>query len=401
MFISDFAIKRPIITVVAMLALALGGVIALFKLQTDEFPDVAPPIVTVGIPYPGASPETVEKEVLDPVEEAIDRDQRREEGDQPGRGRLRRSCSSSSSSRSRSTRRRRTSATPSPASATTCRRRWRSRSSRSSTTPTCRSCRWRCRVERLSPAELTRLADPGITRELRSIAGVAEVTVAGAQERELTVELRPAALQANGVSVSQVVQALQAQNLAAPVGRADGRSTTSARSGSGAGSRARRTSLQLVVAERGGTLVRLGQVADVRDGTEEQRTLALFNGKPRRRHRRQEVAAATAPPTWRRRCSRSVERIEATTARGRDARHGEELGHPRERRRAQRAGDAGRGRRADGAGGVPVPQLVALDGDHRPGAAGERAGELHRGVGASASSSRRCRCSGCRWRSAS
>ena len=35
----------------------------------------------------------------------------------------------------------------------------------------------------------------------------------------------------------------------------------------------------MIVAERGGSVVRLGQVADVLDGTEEQRSLALFNGK--------------------------------------------------------------------------------------------------------------------------
>ena len=71
MFISDFAIKRPLITVVSMLALVVFGLISLFKLQTDEFPDVAPPIVTVGLIYPGASPDGVERELLDPVEEAI------------------------------------------------------------------------------------------------------------------------------------------------------------------------------------------------------------------------------------------------------------------------------------------------------------------------------------------
>src|SRR4029079_6473317 len=71
MFISDFAIKRPIVTVVSMLSLVVFGLIALGKLQTDEFPDVAPPIVTVGITYPRGSPDGVEKEILDPVEEAI------------------------------------------------------------------------------------------------------------------------------------------------------------------------------------------------------------------------------------------------------------------------------------------------------------------------------------------
>jgi HAE1 family hydrophobic/amphiphilic exporter-1 len=47
MFISDFAIKRPIITIVAMVALVVFGIFALLRLQTDEFPDVAPPWVSV------------------------------------------------------------------------------------------------------------------------------------------------------------------------------------------------------------------------------------------------------------------------------------------------------------------------------------------------------------------
>ena len=54
-----------------MLALTVFGLIALLRLRTDEFPDVAPPFVSVAIPYPGASPDGVEKEVLDPIEEQI------------------------------------------------------------------------------------------------------------------------------------------------------------------------------------------------------------------------------------------------------------------------------------------------------------------------------------------
>src|SRR5581483_1506377 len=71
MIISDFAIKRPLITVVTMVALVIFGAFSLFKLKTDEFPDVAPPFLTVGIVYPGASPDVVESEVLKPVEEQI------------------------------------------------------------------------------------------------------------------------------------------------------------------------------------------------------------------------------------------------------------------------------------------------------------------------------------------
>ena len=71
MFISDFAIKKPLLTVVAMLAIAGFGVVALSQLQTDEFPEVQPPIVVTTAVYPGASPEQVEREVLEPIEEAI------------------------------------------------------------------------------------------------------------------------------------------------------------------------------------------------------------------------------------------------------------------------------------------------------------------------------------------
>ena len=53
MFISDFAIKRPVVTIVTMLALVVFGIFALTLLDTDEFPDVQPPVVVVAIPYPG------------------------------------------------------------------------------------------------------------------------------------------------------------------------------------------------------------------------------------------------------------------------------------------------------------------------------------------------------------
>ena len=71
MFISDFAIRRPIITVVTMIALVVFGIAALSKLQTDEFPDIDAPIVFIGIVYPGASPDQVEREVVDRIEDRI------------------------------------------------------------------------------------------------------------------------------------------------------------------------------------------------------------------------------------------------------------------------------------------------------------------------------------------
>jgi HAE1 family hydrophobic/amphiphilic exporter-1 len=276
MFISDFAIKRPVITVVSMLALVVGGIIALLRLQTDEFPDVAPPYVSVAVPYPGASPETVETEILNPIEEAIASISgvkkvmgRAEDGfavimiefifEKPLPEATQDIRDAISGIRN-----------DLPAEMEEPIIKKLNDTDRPIVSLAISS-------KNLTPAELTRLADPGITRELRSIPGVAEVTVTGKQEREMTVELRPAALQAAGVSVAQVVQALEAQNLAAPVGRVQGQFDERAIRLRGR-LEGPADFAQLVVAERNGTLIRLGQVADVKDGTEEQRTLALFNG---------------------------------------------------------------------------------------------------------------------------
>jgi HAE1 family hydrophobic/amphiphilic exporter-1 len=277
MFISDLAIKRPVITVVTMLALVVFGIIALTQLDTDEFPDVQPPVVAIAIPYPGASPDTVEREVIEPIEEVISGisgvdkvnsssldsfgniivqfvfEKNLQEGTQEIRDEISGIRNELPPEMEEPILTRFDPADLPILSLTL-------------TSPG------------ITNAELTRLADPDITRRLRGIAGVAEVNVVGGVERELTVELRPRALDASAVSVAQVVQALQAQNLAAPVGRLTrdldertirlrGRLDTPPEFA------------QLVVSESNGRVVRLGDVADVRDGTEEPRSAAYYNGE--------------------------------------------------------------------------------------------------------------------------
>ncbi|HEX6324628.1 MAG TPA: efflux RND transporter permease subunit, partial [Vicinamibacterales bacterium] len=126
--------------------------------------------------------------------------------------------------------------------------------------------------------ELTLIADPHITRELRAITGVGDVTISGNRDREVEVGVRPEALQASGISVGEVVGALRAQNLAVPVGRIT--AETDERT---IRLRGRVETVEdfrrLVIANRDGRLVRLGDVADVRIGTEEPRTAAVFSGR--------------------------------------------------------------------------------------------------------------------------
>ncbi|PTL79812.1 efflux RND transporter permease subunit [Vitiosangium sp. GDMCC 1.1324] len=279
MLISNFAIKKPIVTITAMLALVVFGVVALVVLQTDEFPDIQQPIINVTIAYPGASPEVVEREVVEPIEDAlfsisgVDAKQSTssaidglaqftiffdfEKDIQQAAQDVRDAISSK-----------------------------RNDLPQEMEEPV---------LTRFDPADLpivslaitsdtipatalTRIADPGVVGELRSIPGVAQASVVGGIEREMTVFVRPAALQASGLSIAQVVQALQEQNLAAPVGRLDGplEETTIRLKGR---LETPEDFARVVIAERGGQPIRLGQVANVVDGSEDPRTLALYNGR--------------------------------------------------------------------------------------------------------------------------
>src|SRR3982751_5922985 len=71
MFLSDFSIRRPVATVVLIIALMAAGVLALTKLRVNPIPDVQQPVLVVTIPYPGASPDTVEREVVNRIEKTL------------------------------------------------------------------------------------------------------------------------------------------------------------------------------------------------------------------------------------------------------------------------------------------------------------------------------------------
>jgi HAE1 family hydrophobic/amphiphilic exporter-1 len=276
--ISDFAIKRPIVTIVVMLALVIFGIFALVRLEVDEFPDLTNPIVFVAVPYPGASPTQVERELIEPMEEAfaalsgVDQitstsrdgfgqiiiqfvfDKEPDQATQDVRDAISGIRNDLPPEMEEPILRRFDPADLPIVSLVLT-------------------------SETMSPAELTLLADPGVTRELRGINGVAQATVVGNVNREISVNLRPADLQAAGVSVAEVVQAVQSQNLAAPVGRIEGRLSEQSIRLRGRIETPEQFE-QLVVSSRGGGLIRLGQVADVTDGTADQRSLALYNGEP-------------------------------------------------------------------------------------------------------------------------
>lgn len=71
MTLSDVSIKRPVFTTMVSLGVAVLGLLAVFRLGVNLFPDIQFPIVTVTTVYPGASPAEVETQVSDHLEDAI------------------------------------------------------------------------------------------------------------------------------------------------------------------------------------------------------------------------------------------------------------------------------------------------------------------------------------------
>lgn len=71
MTLSDVAIRRPVFTAMMSLTLVVLGFLGYRRLGTDLYPDVSFPFVTITTAYPGASPEDVEQSVTRHVEDAV------------------------------------------------------------------------------------------------------------------------------------------------------------------------------------------------------------------------------------------------------------------------------------------------------------------------------------------
>lgn len=64
-------IDRPILSIVISVVILVAGLIGLYSLSVEQYPDIAPPTIRVSTTYSGANAEAVQKSVIVPLEEAI------------------------------------------------------------------------------------------------------------------------------------------------------------------------------------------------------------------------------------------------------------------------------------------------------------------------------------------
>ncbi len=278
MFLSDLSIKRPVFATVLMLALVTLGVFSYRRLAIDMFPDIEIPVLSVITQYPGASPETVEREVTKKLEQAINPISGVKHVYSTSREGLStvivefnlevKINDAAQDARSKISAIR----NDLPAGIQE---------------PVIQKLdiggmaivSLAVRSSDMTPRELTTLVDRKVKRRIENLPGVGKVDLVGESAREVAVDLDPSRLDALGLGVDEVVSGLAGENVNTPLGRLDrgGQEMPVRVSG-----KPREVSgfRSMVVATRGGVPIALGEIAEVRDTVEEQRKLALVNGVP-------------------------------------------------------------------------------------------------------------------------
>jgi hydrophobe/amphiphile efflux-1 (HAE1) family protein len=134
----------------------------------------------------------------------------------------------------------------------------------------------------MTEEQLSWFVDDTINKRLLGVPGVAQVNRSGGVDREIRVDLDPARMQSFGITAAEVNDQLRQVNIDAAGGRAQvGGSEQSIRVLGGAHTAQQLANTRLTVGMPGtGQSARLGDIADVRDGIAEVRSISRLDGRP-------------------------------------------------------------------------------------------------------------------------
>src|SRR5262245_57606756 len=274
-WLAALSVKRPVFATVLILSLTVVGAFSFTRLGVDRYPKIDFPTVLVTTLQPGAAPEQIETEITDKIEEAVNTISGIDEL---------RSTSSEGVSQVIIT---------FSLDKDTNVAAQEVRDKVNGVLPLLPKTIQQPRVEKMDPdaapvlsialsadkpiRDITEYADKVLRRQLESVEGVGQVLVLGGRQRQINIWLDADRLRAYNQTVTDVSRALQAQNIEIPGGRVDqGPQSLTLRT------RGRVQSVaefnDIVVREKDGHPVRLGDVAQVEDGEAEADTLANVSG---------------------------------------------------------------------------------------------------------------------------
>ncbi len=276
-WLAEICVKRPVFATMLILSLVVVGAFSFFSLGVDLFPKIDFPTLTVTVVNPGASPEEIETEITEKVEEAVNTISGIDEL---------RSSSIEGISRvfvqfvlekdvevafNEVQQKVQTIIPNLPVTAEQ---------------PTVLKLDTdaapvlRITVSgQASLRDVTQVAKNDIKEKIESVSGVGQITLIGGQERQINIWVDPDRMRAYNITPVEVNAAVNVQNIEFPSGRLDeGEKETSVRT---VGKIERPEDFaDIVVANRGGYEVRVRDIGRVEDGAEEIRSEARLNGRP-------------------------------------------------------------------------------------------------------------------------
>ncbi len=278
MFLSDLSIKQPVLATMLAVSLVALGIYSYRELSVDLFPDVEIPVITVQTVYPGASPETVEREVTKRIEESLNT---------ISGVRHIQSTTTEGLSLVMVEFRLGTNIHTAQQDAQAKINAIRTQFPQDMEEPVLQRIDFNAMpvvsvaVESRSAdiKTLSSLAEKVIKKRLETVAGVGQVNLVGLARREVQVFIDREKLRGFGLTYAQVATALRRENIDLPAGKLEqGHREPLVRV---AGKFRSVDAFQnLIVAVRNGRPVFLPEVSRVVDGIEDRRSASLIDGRP-------------------------------------------------------------------------------------------------------------------------
>ncbi|MGM0450800.1 MAG: efflux RND transporter permease subunit, partial [Pseudomonadota bacterium] len=277
MLISDVAIKRPVFASVISLLILVFGIASLRGLPVREYPDIDPPEVSISTDYIGAAAEVVDTQITQTIEDAIsgvEGIRSIESSTEQGESRTSVEFNLSrdidvAANDIRDAISRIADELPDEADSPVIRK------ANSDASPmmwlTLTSDEW-------DSARLSDYAERVLTDQLSVLDGVSEVRIGGERRYAIRVWLDRDQLAARDVTVAEVERALRANNVELPGGTIESRTRDFIVRTEGRLASVEQFS-NLIVRRDGDDLLRLGEVADVRMGVEDDTSQLRANGE--------------------------------------------------------------------------------------------------------------------------
>ena len=279
MNISQLFIERPIMTVLVCLSIVLFGVVAFRALPVAALPSVDYPTITVAAALPGASPETMASTVATPLERqfsTIAGIQQMSSVNSLGTTQI---TVQFDLSRTIDAAAQDIQAAISAAGGllpTTMPR----PPTYQKANPADRAILYLSLSSDTLPAyKVSEFADLLLAQRISMVGGVSQVQVLGDQKYAVRVQVDPDQLAAHNIGIDEVQKAISSSNTNLPTGHLDGDKQAFTIESSGGLDRAAQYR-PIIVAWRNGVPVRLEQLGNVVDSVENDKIIALMNGKP-------------------------------------------------------------------------------------------------------------------------